>query len=120
MRHWIPPLVTSKIALSTARIHSVRGRPPLVAAGIRSLIHSHSSLVRSLGYIFSFIHLFYTTNEGFSDRLSEKCLGRGLLFLFGTPNKLIIAGLRTFTDYQLLCHTLPLPPSHFTHFLTAP
>src|SRR5215510_11889098 len=37
---------------------------------MRSLIHSHSSLVRSLGYIFSFIHLFYTTNEGFSDSLS--------------------------------------------------
>src|SRR6266478_6001743 len=50
------------MALSTARIQSVRGRPPLLAAGIKSLIHSHSSLVRSLGYIFSFIYLFYTTN----------------------------------------------------------
>src|SRR5215813_4915785 len=61
------------MALSTARIHSVRGRPPLLAAGMRSLIHSHSSLVRSLGYIFSFIHLFYTTNEGFSDSLLGGC-----------------------------------------------
>src|SRR6266849_3938362 len=47
------------MALRTARIHRVRGRPPLLAAGIRSLIHSHSSSVRSLGYIFSFIYLLY-------------------------------------------------------------
>jgi len=33
------------------------------------LIHSHSSSVRSLGYIFSFIDPFYTTHEDFSDRL---------------------------------------------------
>src|SRR5438093_13318163 len=59
------------MALSTARIHRVRGRPPLLAAGIRSLIHSHSSLVRSLGYIFSFIYPFYTTHEDFSDRLLD-------------------------------------------------
>src|SRR5712691_9298511 len=58
------------MALSTARIHRVRGRPPLLAAGIISLIHSHSSSVRSLGYIFSFIYPFYTTHEDFSDRLS--------------------------------------------------
>src|SRR5712664_3809722 len=58
------------MALSTARIHRVRGRPPLLAAGITSLIHSHSSSVRSLGYIFSFIYPFYTTHEDFSDRLS--------------------------------------------------
>src|SRR2546426_660623 len=57
------------MALSTARIHRVRGRPPLLAAGIISLIHSHSSSVRSLGYIFSFIYPFYTTHEDFSDRL---------------------------------------------------
>src|SRR4030095_10320338 len=57
------------MALSTARIHKVRGRPPLLAAGIRSLIHSHSSSVRSLGYIFVFIYPFYTTHEDFSDRL---------------------------------------------------
>src|SRR6266540_4555504 len=69
MRHWIPPVVTEKMALSTARIHRVRGRPPLLAAGITSLIHSHSSSVRSLGYIFSFIYPFYTTHEDFSDRL---------------------------------------------------
>src|SRR6266853_1120147 len=57
------------MALSTARMHRVRGRPPLLAAGINSLIHSHSSSVRSLGYIFSLIYLFYTTPEDFSDRL---------------------------------------------------
>src|SRR6266542_4366473 len=57
------------MALSTARMHKVRGRPPLLAAGINSLIHSHSSSVRSLGYVFSFIYPFYTTHEDFSDRL---------------------------------------------------
>src|SRR6266496_269123 len=75
MRHGIPPLVTEKMAWSTARIHRVRGRPPLLAAGINSLIHSHSSSVRSLGYIFSFIYPFYTTHEDFSDRLSEPLTG---------------------------------------------
>ena len=59
------------MALSTARIHRVRGRPPLFAAGINSLIHSHSSSVRSLGYVFSFIYPCYTTHEDFSDRLLE-------------------------------------------------
>src|SRR5262245_34885302 len=59
------------MALSTARIPRVRGRPPLLAAGITSLIHSHSSSVRSLGYIVSFISPCYTTREDFSDRLSE-------------------------------------------------
>src|SRR5262249_49954883 len=57
------------MALSTARIHRVRGRPPLLAAGIKSLIHSHSSSVKSLGYVFSFIYPCYTTHEDFSDRL---------------------------------------------------
>src|SRR3989442_15885150 len=61
------------MALSTARMHKVRGRPPLLAAGINSLIHSHSSSVRSLGYVFSFIYPFYTTHEDFSDRLLEQC-----------------------------------------------
>src|SRR5438132_6545794 len=70
MRHWIPPWVTYKMAVSTARLHRVRGRPPLVAAGITSVIHSHSSAVRSLGYGFSFLDPFYTTHEDFSDRLS--------------------------------------------------
>src|SRR4030095_3997292 len=60
------------MALSTARMHKVRGRPPLLAAGISSLIHSHSSSVRSLGYVFSFIFPFYTTHEDFSDRLSGR------------------------------------------------
>src|SRR6266403_2669689 len=59
------------MALSTARIHRVRGRPPLLAAGIISLIHSHSSSLRSLGYIFSLIYPFYTTHEDFSDRLLD-------------------------------------------------
>src|SRR4030081_1097213 len=62
------------MALSTARIHRVRGRPPRLAAGINSLIHSHSSSVRSLGYIFSLIYPFYTTHEDFSDRLLEQTL----------------------------------------------
>src|SRR5262249_45444043 len=60
------------MALSTARMHKVRGRPPLLAAGISSFIHSHSSSVRSLGYVCSFILLFYTTHEDFSDRLLEE------------------------------------------------
>src|SRR5262245_40288818 len=60
------------MALSTARIHRVRGRPPRLAAGITSLIHSHSSSVRSLGYIVSFISPCYTTHEDFSDRLLGK------------------------------------------------
>src|SRR5712691_7218973 len=64
------------MALSTARIHRVRGRPPLLAAGINSLIHSHSSSVRSLGYVFSFIYPFYTTHEDFSDRLSGRPRGQ--------------------------------------------
>src|SRR5215467_7489043 len=59
------------MALSTARMHKVRGRPPLLAAGISSLIHSHSSSVRSLGYVCSFIFPFYTTHEDFSDRLLD-------------------------------------------------
>src|SRR4029453_7804901 len=59
------------MALSTARMHKVRGRPPRLAAGISSLSHSHSSSVRSLGYVFSFIFSFYTTHEDFSDRLLE-------------------------------------------------
>src|SRR4030095_13216269 len=59
------------MALSTARMHKVRGRPPLLAAGISSLSHSHSSSVRSLGYVFSFIFSFYTTHEDFSDRLLD-------------------------------------------------
>src|SRR2546425_4425976 len=67
------------MALSTARIARVRGRPPLLAAGITSLIHSHSSSVRSLGYIFVFIYPFYTTHEDFSDRL----LGRVCLLTTG-------------------------------------
>src|SRR4029434_2234547 len=59
------------MALSTARIHRVRGRPPLLAAGITSLIHSHSSSLRSLGYVCSSIYLYYTTHRDFSDRLLD-------------------------------------------------
>jgi hypothetical protein len=43
------------------------------------LSHSHSSSVRSLGYVFSFIFSFYTTHEDFSDRLLE-----ALRFKYGT------------------------------------
>src|SRR2546430_15317645 len=57
------------MALSTARMPKVRGRPPLLAVGISSVIHAHASSVRSLGYVFSFIFPFYTTHEDFSDRL---------------------------------------------------
>src|SRR4029453_10439463 len=57
------------MALSTARMHKVRGRPPLLAAGISSWILAHSSSVRSLGYVCSFIFPFYKTHEDFSDRL---------------------------------------------------
>src|SRR5215468_10630473 len=70
------------MALSTARMHKVRGRPPLLAEGISSLIHSHSSSVRSLGYVFSLIFPFYTTNEDFSDRLSAMSLVSHLHQLF--------------------------------------
>src|SRR5262245_27900795 len=45
------------MALSTARIHRGRGRPPFLAAGITSLLHSHSSSVKSLGYVFSLLLL---------------------------------------------------------------
>src|SRR5256885_5366184 len=76
------------MALSTARIHRVRGRPPLLAAGIRSLIHSHSSSVRSLGYIFSFIYPFYTTHEDFSDRLLEN---KGITVRPLTPQPMALA-----------------------------
>ena len=65
-------MVTYKMAVSTARLHRVRGRPPLVAAGITSVIHSHSSAVRSLGYGFAFLDPFYTTHEDFSDRLLKQ------------------------------------------------
>src|SRR5437899_2633217 len=60
------------MALSTARMPKVRGRPPLLAAGISSVIHAHASSGRSLGYIFSCIFPFYTTHEDFSDRLLDK------------------------------------------------
>src|SRR4030095_16673174 len=66
------------MALSTARIHRVRGRPPLLAAGITSLIHSHSSSLRSLGYVCSSIYLYYTTHREFSDRLLEYRIRRTL------------------------------------------
>src|SRR5215471_6095047 len=71
------------MALSTARMHKVRGRPPLLAAGISSFIHSHSSSVRSLGYVCSFILLFYTTHEDFSDRLLAALMLVGLGFAGG-------------------------------------
>jgi hypothetical protein len=40
-----------------------------LASGINSLIESHSSSVRSLGYNFSFMYPFYLIDEDFSDRL---------------------------------------------------
>src|SRR5262249_44429791 len=71
------------MALSTARIHRVRGRPPRLAAGITSLIHSHSSSVRSLGYVFSFISPCYTTHEDFSDRLLAAPTVLGVIDTYG-------------------------------------
>src|SRR5213594_1791258 len=88
------------MALSTARIHRVRGRPPLLAAGITSLIHSHSSSVRSLGYIFSFIYPFYTTREDFSDRLS---VGRGTSPLFTEGHRVPNMGSKRLTGYDPAC-----------------
>jgi hypothetical protein len=40
-----------------------------LASGMNSLIESHSSSVRSLGYNFSFMYPFYLIDEDFSDRL---------------------------------------------------
>src|SRR5439155_24136073 len=86
------------MALSTARIHRVRGRPPLLAAGIKSLIHSHSSSVRSLGYIFSFIYPFYTTREDFSDRLLEKACQERLVSVSDVVEEALVRFLTPGTD----------------------
>src|SRR5205823_1291206 len=59
------------MAFKTCRIQSSRRRPPGLASGMSSLIESHSSSVRSLGYNFSFMYPFYLTDEDFSDRLLE-------------------------------------------------
>src|SRR5712691_8262951 len=94
------------MALSTARIHRVRGRPPLLAAGINSLIHSHSSSVRSLGYVFSFIYPFYTTHEDFSDRLSGAIAQESL-----TKNKIVWGG--NFDVMLVTRHNLHRMPKGF-------
>src|SRR5262249_41525278 len=85
------------MAWRTARIHRVRGRPPLLAAGIQSLIHFHSSSVRSLGYVCSFISLCYTTHEDFSDSLLDL-----LSLLILTP-----VTSRNILFLQLLSHSIP-------------
>src|SRR5207249_10497363 len=59
------------MAFKTCRIQSSRRRPPGLASGMSSLIESHSSSVRSLGYNFSFMYPFYLTDEDFSDRLID-------------------------------------------------
>src|SRR5436305_13471368 len=70
------------MAFKTCRIQSSRRRPPGLASGIKSLIKSHSSSVRSLGYNFSFMYPSYLANENFSDRL------------LGRPKRVSKAGLR--------------------------
>jgi len=58
------------------------------------LIHSHSSSVKSLGYVFSFISLFYTTHEDFSDRLLEQFASARLRVVFNAPLSCPDAALR--------------------------
>src|SRR5438067_6232646 len=66
------------MAFKTCRIQSSRRRPPGLASGMSSLIESHSSSVRSLGYNFSFMYPFYLTDEDFSDRLLASLVRRAL------------------------------------------
>src|SRR5215471_16483148 len=58
----MPPSTTSKRALTTARIASLRGRPPGLGGGSKSLIRSHSASVRSVGYGLAFIPTVYRTD----------------------------------------------------------
>src|SRR5262250_1595638 len=50
------------MALTTARISSLRGRPPGLGGGSKSLIRSHSASVRSVGYGLAFIPTVYRTD----------------------------------------------------------
>src|SRR5215471_17998718 len=58
----MPPSTTSKRALTTARISSLRGRPPGLGGGSKSLIRSHSASVRSVGYGLAFIPTVHRTD----------------------------------------------------------
>src|SRR4029453_3859204 len=105
------------MALSTARMHKVRGRPPRLAAGISSLSHSHSSSVRSLGYVFSFIFSFYTTHEDFSDRLLEQKTGKGSRDDSKVPDNLQDIHVRMDAMYASgNAGTLPLKMGGMSHF----
>jgi len=59
MRHWIPLSTTYSIALSTARMSRLRGRPPGFATGTRSLIQSHWRSLKSVGYVWFVIPQVY-------------------------------------------------------------
>src|SRR5262245_65824420 len=58
----MPPSTTSKRAWTTARISSLRKRPPGLGDGSKSLIRSHSASVRSVGYGLAFIPTVYRTD----------------------------------------------------------
>src|SRR5436309_2032811 len=52
-----------KMALMTWRISRLRGRPPILAAGIKSLIQSQRRSARSVGYVCVFIPQVYPTKS---------------------------------------------------------
>src|ERR1700694_986339 len=61
MRHWAPVTRIYNIALITWRISRLRGRPPVLATGIKSMIQSHWRLVRSVGDVCVLIPHVYLT-----------------------------------------------------------
>src|SRR4051812_48220410 len=63
MRHWAPVTRMYKIALMTWRISRLRGRPPNLAAGIKSLIQSQWRSARSVGDVCVFIPQVYPTQS---------------------------------------------------------
>src|SRR5438128_11770049 len=63
------------MALSTARISVLRGRPPGLAGGINGSISCHWASVKSLGYPECSILRLYHPSD-FPDRLSEPHLRR--------------------------------------------
>src|SRR3954464_12526644 len=63
MRHWAPVTRMYTIALMTWRISRLRGRPPNLAAGIKSLIQSQWRSARSVGYVCVFIPQVYPTQS---------------------------------------------------------
>src|SRR5215471_9713048 len=73
----MPPSTTSKRAWTTARISSLRGRPPGLGGGSKSLIRSHSASVRSVGYGLAFIPTVYRTDATYG-RLFKQSLRESL------------------------------------------